>query len=94
MSKTTRKVTVDTSKRSSAEGTTSSGDHSSKTRKKSVFERLGTAGSSYEVKQYDNINMCAYVYVGVYLFVCLSICLFVCLFVCNVPPQLQYYLHI
>ena len=49
MSKTTRKVTVDTSRRPSVEGTASSADGSSKTRKKSVFERLGTAGSSYEV---------------------------------------------
>lgn len=48
MSKTTRKVTVDTSRRPSVEGTASSADGSSKTRKKSVFERLGTAGSSYE----------------------------------------------
>ena len=50
MSKTTRKVTVDTSRRSSIEGTTGSAELSSKARKKSVFERLGTAGSSYEVE--------------------------------------------
>ena len=52
MSKTTRKVTVDTSRRSSGEGVTSSIDSSTKVRKKSVFERLGTSGAtaSYEVR--------------------------------------------
>ena len=50
MSKTTRKVTVDTSRRSSVEGGSNSVEYSSKSKKKSVFDRLGTAGaSSYEV---------------------------------------------
>lgn len=58
MSKTTRKVTVDTSRRTSTEAATSSVDFSSKTKKKSVFDRLGTAGAaSHEVNMKTGLNL-------------------------------------
>ena len=50
MSKTTRKVTVDSNRRLSSEAITST-DLPYKSKKKSVFERLGIAGgASYEVR--------------------------------------------
>ncbi len=50
--KTTRKVTVETSNRLSTDTSSLSitTEQGSKMKKRSVFERLGTAGVSYEVK--------------------------------------------
>ncbi len=49
--KITRRVTVDSDRRLSADGSglNTAFDQSQKMKKRSVFERLGTAGAAYEV---------------------------------------------
>ena len=55
--KITRKVTVEKGRRLSADSS-NAGEQSSSMKKKSVFERLGTAGPSYEVNRNSAVVLC------------------------------------